>query len=105
MTATQPAPSSSDDIHIPTFAEIPAKFKNFEHRSHFNHVYVEWMYKGLPSDTLFVPKDGIDQFAARDSIRHIMGDFTLTTEHKEAVCAYLMSEWFEDIILRSELDI
>ena len=84
---------------VPPIAEIPAQFKDWSHRSLWNKIYNYWFYKGLPHDTVFLPKEGINIGEAREHIKKIMGDFTHTTEEKEAGASYLLSQWFEDIII------
>ena len=56
-----------------------------------------WFFSGLPKETRFVPKTGIDEAAAKAHLRAILASFEPKHEHKEAGCAYLLSKWFEDV--------
>ena len=65
----------------------------------WNKIVSEWFFKGLPKDTEFKPKDGIDAAMAIRHIGAIMHSFIPKHQHKEEACAYLLSLWFEDIVL------
>ncbi len=50
-------------------------------------------------ETKFVSKPGIDETDAKRHLKAVLGSFAPKHEHKEAACAYLMSLWFEDVII------
>jgi hypothetical protein len=80
---------------LPPYATIPDEYK----RGHtkWNKVVSRWFFSGLPKETRFVPKAGIDEAAAKAHLRAILVSFEPKHEHKEAGCAYLLSKWFEDV--------
>ena len=80
---------------LPPYATIPDEYK----RGHtkWNKVVSRWFYSGLPKETRFVPKAGIDESAAKAHLRAILVSFEPKHEHKEAGAAYLLSKWFEDV--------
>ena len=57
----------------------------------------EWFFHGLPGETEFEPKDGIDPKAAFRHLRVIQGSFAPKHEHKEAAVAYLASLWLKKV--------
>lgn len=77
---------------MPPYAEIPAEFKN--DRTVWNRLVSDWFFCGVKNLTL-TPKDGIDKDKALRHIKTVMGSFEPKHEHKEAACAYLLSQWFE----------
>ena len=80
---------------LPPYSTIPDEYK----RGHtkWNKVVSRWFFSGLPNETRFVPKSGIDESAAKAHLRAILVSFEPKHEHKEAGCAYLLSKWFEDV--------
>lgn len=80
---------------LPAWDEIPAAFKSDAHP--FNQVVTQWFFGGLPAETEFQPKPGVDPNAAILHVAAIMRSFQPKHEHKNAGCAYLLSLWFEDI--------
>lgn len=95
LTMVFPAKVVGD--YLPPYEEIPEEFKRT--KTKWNHVVCEWFFKGLPKGTKFVPKEGIDRERALRHIQTCLGSFEPKHEHKEAGVAYLMSLWFEDIVL------
>lgn len=61
----------------------------------------EWFYRGLKGAE-FKPKDGIDTKTALRHLGAIQGSYEPKHEHKEACVAYLMSLWFDEIVLPAE---
>jgi hypothetical protein len=89
-------PASVLSIMAP-WSEIPKEFHRG--RTKWNELQARWFYEGLPEGTNFRPKDGISTDAALRHLKAILGSFQPKHEHKEACVAYLMSLWFEDIVV------
>ena len=85
------------DKLLPPYATIPDEYK----RGHtkWNKVVSRWFLSGLPKETRFVAKLGIDENAAKAHLRAILVSFEPKHEHKEAGCAYLLSKWFDDVVV------
>ncbi len=79
---------------LPPYSEIPEEFR--DGRTKWNKVVSDWFFCGL-KNCKWVPKEGIDTGKALRHIKAILGSFEPKHEHKEAGCAYLLSEWFEDV--------
>jgi hypothetical protein len=79
---------------LPPLNEIPEEFKRG--RTKWNDIVSTWFFRGL-KNIKCKPKEGIDEKAALQHVRAIMASWEPKHEHKEAGCAYLLSEWFEDI--------
>jgi len=79
---------------MPDIKIVPNEFK----RGHtkWNRLFQDWFFAGLKTLNL-TPKPGINQEEALAHIRAIMKSWEPKHEHKEAICAYLLSEWFEDV--------
>ena len=84
-----------DDIlkMMPTYADIPDEFKRGN--TTWNRLVSEWFFFGIKALNV-TPKPWIDKTNALRHIRAIIGSFEPKHEHKEAACAYLMSQWFTD---------
>jgi len=82
------------DELMPAYEEIPREFK--EGNTKWNRVFSDWFFRGL-KNAKFKPKDGIDTEKALWHIKDIMDSSQPGHLHKEAACAYLMSEWFDDV--------
>lgn len=81
---------------LPPYDAIPDEFK---HRGNkWNDLVSRWFFSGLPYGTEFKPKEGINKTAALRHVTACMRSFQPKHEHKEAGCAYLLSQWFEDVI-------
>lgn len=79
---------------IPLMEDIPEEFK--VGNTKWNIISNDWFFNGL-KNVQFLPKDGVDP---EDAIRHIsaiMSSFKPSHQHKEAACAYLISNFFEDV--------
>lgn len=61
----------------------------------WNKLFSTWFFRGLSKLDL-TPKEGVDQLKALLHVKAIMGSFEPKHEHKEAACAFLLSEWFTD---------
>lgn len=80
----------------PPADEIPEDF--FDPENYWVVVFVDGLHQGFPRNTMFNPKDGVDVNQALRHLRAVVGS-GLKYDEKEAVCAYLMSLWFEDIVI------
>lgn len=56
-----------------------------------------WFFNGLPNNTVFTCKDGIDLNAALNHLAACQQSFQPKHEHKKAGVAYLMSLWFDEV--------
>jgi hypothetical protein len=56
-----------------------------------------WFFKGLPKETTFEPKPGIDPALAIRHLKAIQGSWEPKHEHKEQAVAFLLSEWFVSV--------
>jgi hypothetical protein len=79
--------------HIPSYSQIPAEFKGRSNK--WCQLFSQIFFSGGKGVKL-TPKEGVDHTKALRAIRAIMVSFDPSHEHKEAACAYLFSEWFED---------
>lgn len=79
---------------LPLMEDIPEEFR--KGHSKWNKVVRDWFFNGL-KNSQWIPKEEIDP---NDAIRHVqavMGSFQPKHEHKEAGCAFLLSQFFEDV--------
>lgn len=83
-------------VLLPSWSEIPEEFK--DNNNKWVKVFSHWFFEGLGKGTKFDVKEGIDGNAALRHLAAVMCSFEPKHEHKEAGCAYLMSQWFNDII-------
>jgi hypothetical protein len=79
---------------LPKYADIPDEFK--VGRTRWNDVVDDWFFRGL-KNCRWHPKEGIDTTRALRHIKAIMGSREPKHEHKEAGCAYLLCEFFDDV--------
>lgn len=79
---------------LPAWNEIPEEFKH--RRNKWVDVVGDWFFCGL-KNCRWTPKEGIDTGRALAHIKAIMASWEPKHEHKEAGCAYLLSEFFEDV--------
>lgn len=79
---------------LPAWDEIPKEFQ--DDRSRWNKVASDWFFCGL-RNAMWKPKVGIDTREALAHVSEIMASWEPKHEHKEAGCAYLLSEFFEDV--------
>ncbi len=79
---------------MPDMADIPEDINTG--RSKWCRVTSDWFFCGL-RDVKWTPKKGIDQTKALRHIGAILGSYEPKHEDKEAVVAYLLSQWFEDV--------
>ena len=81
--------------HLPKMADIPDEFTHASNR--YVSFVSRWFFDGInPEDVLRLkPREGVEKTRALSAIRAILGSFEPKHEHKNAGCAYLLSEWFE----------
>ena len=79
---------------LPPMSEIPEEFKNG--RGKWSDFFGKWYFSGLPKTTQMRPKEGVETSKAISHIRAVMASWEPSHEHKEAGCAFLLSEFFDD---------
>lgn len=89
-------PGSVIGTYLPEEKDIPEEFKPHG-ATDWNDLFSTWFFTGLPQDTIFVAKEGIDKDKALRHINTCMRSFQPRQEHKEAGVAYLFSLWFEEV--------
>lgn len=82
---------------MPAWEEIPEEFKGFHANTKWNEIVSYWFFNGLNEKVEFHPKKGVDAEKAFRAIQATMGSYASKHEHKEAACAYMLSEWFTKI--------
>jgi hypothetical protein len=83
---------------MPDMKDIPPEFKKDSMGLKWCRIVRTWFYNGLPKDTSFYPKEGVE---ARKAVRHvqaILGSYEPRHEDKMAATAFLLSEWFDDVV-------
>lgn len=88
--------------HMPKMADIPERFTH-HNGTPFNNAVSMWFFKGGERDgrsiiidgKTFTAKEGVDATKALSAIKAVLGSFEPKHEHKEAACAYMLSEWFD----------
>lgn len=86
--------------HLPAMKDIPEEFRRGSTK--WNHITSRWFFSGLPKETEFKPKPGVDANKALRAVGAILVSFEPKHEHKDAGVSFLLSEWFEDIKLPEE---
>ena len=86
------------DGWLPPYEEIPAEFKKLGNK--WAKLVSSWFFNGLDPSTEFHPKSGINKSEAIRHVGRCLRSFEPQHEHKEAGCAYLMSMWFEKVVLK-----
>lgn len=79
--------------YMPKWDDIPEEFQNGNSKE--NKFISKWFFQGI-RDLDLSPREGVDPDKAVRHIQMILGSFEPKHEHKEAACAFLMREWFED---------
>jgi hypothetical protein len=80
---------------MPPVDKIPDEYCGFNSHNKWNDLVTALFFTGV-KDLKLTPKDGIDPIVAMRHIRTILGSYEPKHEYKEAACAFLLSEWFED---------
>jgi hypothetical protein len=81
---------------IPEINEIPKEFDNYDNK--WRKAVLSWFFSGINKDR-FKEKLGIDKNKAISHLSFVISDWGLKHEHKLAGAAFLMSLWFDDVIL------
>jgi len=87
--------------HMPNYADIPAEFKRYSNP--YVRAVSGWFFGGakrsgdelIIDGVTFRAKSGVDATKALKAIRAVLVSFAPKHEHKEAACAYMLSEWFD----------
>jgi hypothetical protein len=79
---------------MPKYEDIPDEFKRGHNK--WCQLVSDAFFCGI-KDIKFKPKEGVDEKKAWRHFRTILGSWEPKHEHKEAACAYLLSQWFDDI--------
>lgn len=88
--------------HMPKYDTLPDDFRRHNGNEYVRAV-ASWFFsgaKGIPDGVeidgvRFVAKPGVDALQALRAIRAVLGSFEPAHEHKEAACAFMLSEWFD----------
>lgn len=88
--------------HMPKYDTVPDEFKMRRGNPYCDAVS-GWFFSGASRDgdalvvsgEKFTPKPGVDANKALAAIKAVLGSFEPKHEHKEAGCAYMLSEWFD----------
>jgi hypothetical protein len=85
---------------LPKRHQIPEEFDwTKADKSEWVEIVERWFFKGLPEGTKVIPKEGIDTTKAVAHLSYVMRSFEPKHEHKIEGVAYLMSQWFEKILI------
>lgn len=79
---------------LPAMTEIPQEFQ--QGHTKWNKVVSDWFFYGL-KNIQWKPRGGVDEDMALRHVKAVMGSWEPQHEHKEAGCAYLLSEFFDDV--------
>lgn len=88
--------------HMPKYETLPADFKRHNGNDYVKAVS-SWFFSGAkptPDGLIidgmkFSAKPGVDRMKALAAIKAVLGSYEPKHEHKEAACAFMLSEWFE----------
>ena len=84
---------------LPLYESIPEEFKRGTGDARkWTEIFTQWFFNGLPQNTKFKVKDGIDERKAMAHIVSVMRSFRPKHEHKTAAVAWLLSRWFDDVV-------
>jgi hypothetical protein len=87
--------------HMPKYEAIPEDFRRGN--NDYCRAVSTWFFsgaKGTPDGLIvghmkFTAKPGVDRNKALAAIKAVLGSFEPKHEHKEAACAFMLSEWFD----------
>jgi hypothetical protein len=84
----------SNDEHLPKYDDVPDAFKR--HNNPYAKFISDWFFGGRTKEDIdrLVPKPGVDKDKALKAIIAVLKSYGPKHEHKEAGCAYMLSEWF-----------
>ena len=91
---TTPGTQPVDDL-LPAWSEIPEEFKRPD-GTKWNRVVSDWFFYGL-RNVVWTPRPGVDASEALARVETCVRSWQPRHEHKEAGCAYLLSECFADV--------
>ena len=94
-TAVQRTFSAGIDHLLPAYEDIPEEFKRLENP--WVKFQRDWFFHGLPPNTQFGAKDGVNAETAFYHLHCIQSSYEPKHEHKEAAVAFLASLWFVGI--------
>lgn len=97
---TQAFPARVIGVLLPREKEIPKEFS--QGNTKWNKIQRAWFFKGLDENTKFYPKEGIDPEKALTHLSACQRSYEPKHQHKEAGVAYLMSLWFDDIVINTD---
>jgi hypothetical protein len=88
--------------HMPKYETIPEDFKRFNGNAYVKAVS-SWFFSGAKGlkdgieidGVKFTAKPGVEAVKALAAIKAVLGSFEPKHEHKEAACAFMLSEWFD----------
>jgi hypothetical protein len=91
-----------DTKHMPKYDTLPADFKRHNGNDYCRAIS-GWFFSGARriedgieiEKMKFVAKPGVDADKALTAIRACMASWEPKHEHKEAGCAFMLSEWFD----------
>lgn len=78
---------------LPPMEKIPQEFK--AGHSRWNDLIGKWFFHGIKKLEV-MPREGVDRVKALRHVKACMASWEPKHQHKEAGCAYLMSQFFED---------
>lgn len=106
--------------HMPKYDDLPEEFKRFPGHTPWNQAVSTWFFKGAKfcefagkgedrqptgieiGGVKFKPKEGVNGTQALAAIVSVLKSFEPKHEHKEAACAYMLSQWF-DIVPKEDV--
>jgi hypothetical protein len=80
----------------------PLPLASYKRRAECERFAMRWFYDGLNGAT-FVPRAGINQSTALRHIRCILGSYEPSHEHKIEAVAWLLDQWFEEVVRGEEV--
>lgn len=88
--------------HMPKYDAIPEEFKRFNGNDYVRAISF-WFFKGAKRNgdaividgKTFKPREGVNANKALNAIKAVLSSWEPKHEHKEAACAFMLSEWFE----------
>lgn len=89
-------PADITDL-LPPMEEIPEEHKSWDNP--WSKLTRKWFFSGL-GKAYWSPRGDVDQETAIRHIQAILGSFAPKHEHKEAGVSYLLSRWFQGVIVK-----
>ena len=93
-------PKTVQDAHLAFGGDISDLMPPYEDVEQYGHspaneVTSHWFFHGLPPDTQFMPREGVDAVEAIRHIKAILRSWEPKHEHKEAGVSFLLCCFFE----------